>query len=129
MQQYHSSCNDPNTYVNENWKGYTILLSSVEKESTAEKFGVSIPSSYVEEDSASAAVEYNRYLNNKVRCTPGMLAGVVEKRLDFALIAPKTRMLKKQLKIKWFQKIRIGVRIKRYQLLETYTKYHVFVLA
>ena len=113
--------------MNENWKGYTILLSSVERESTIEKFGVYIPSSSVK-GYCMAKVAYDRFLNNKVRCTPGMIAGVVEKGIDFALIAPKTRMFKRELDIKWSEEVGIGIGISKTIELER-KKYQVFVLA
>ena len=113
--------------MNENWNGYTILLSSVNKESTAEKFNVYIPKSYVR-DYVSAPRAYYRYLKEKVRCTPGMIAGVVEKGIDFSLIAPTRRMFKKQLEVKHIEKVMYGINFFVTTVIAK-AKYHVYVLA
>ena len=114
--------------MNNNWNGYTVLLSSVEKGSTAETFGVNIPRSFVKAK-VIAKTAYHQYLANKVRCTPGMIAGVVKKGLDFAIIAPTRRVFRRNLEFRWKYHHRIGGIHGIIRLDKGTFDYQVFVIA
>ena len=116
------------TYKNMNWKGWTVLVSSVSKTSSYKRYNgltlrtADVNSMDVHRNLLDAKYWYEQDVKPNIRCSSGILAGIVEKSGSFALIAPPKRKLT--------SKFNVNQRIEIYHPVSmTVTKeYRVFVI-
>jgi len=85
------------TYINNNWNGWTIYVSSVKKTSSYKNINTGIPSNFRNSDANNnmlSAKKMYEYLRPKVypSCTVGFMAGIIAKEGgDIVVDAPEKR--------------------------------------